>query len=69
MQVHRFRNTAAIALQGKGETRYMTAREARKLARALNAIARSISREEFSASAGLTVGFATQPNAHSVEGN
>ena len=53
-QVHRFRDAAAISLAGKGETRYLTVKEARKLARALYAIARSIEREPFSASPPLT---------------
>lgn len=52
-QVHRFRDKAGAYL-GDGATCYLTAKEARRMAKALNAVARSIEREEFSASAGLT---------------
>lgn len=60
-QIHRFHDVAAI-WDGtpKGSTRYMTANEARRVAAALLAVARSIEREPFTASAGLTVSFETQ---------
>lgn len=45
-QVHRFRDLVACAV-GKGETVYLSAADARKLARAINRAARSIRRESF----------------------
>ena len=45
-QVHRFRDTVAGYL-GTGETIYLTPKEARALAKALNACARSIEKESF----------------------
>lgn len=54
VQVHRFRQGAAIHA-GDGKTVYMTARDARRIAKALNAIARSIDNESFADSKGLTV--------------
>ena len=59
MQIHRFRDAAAMALEGKGETRYMTAATAREVARGLVAIADSIERETFANSSGLTMQFRT----------
>lgn len=56
-QIHRFHGFAAVSLRGKGETRYLTATEARKMARALNAVAKSITVEPFGKSSGLTVEF------------
>ena len=56
-QVHRFRDLAALSL-GEGPTRYMSATEARKAAKALFAVARSIETESFSDSPSLTVSFA-----------
>lgn len=55
-QVHRFHKRAAIALfnaegMGWSETVYLNPKAARKLAKALNAVARSIERESFAASA------------------
>lgn len=52
-QVHRFRDCVA-AYVGNGETVYMTAKEARAFARALNRAARSVEREPFGKSQGLT---------------
>lgn len=52
-QVHRFGDKAAIYV-GSGETRYMTAKQARAMARALFKVARSIERERFADSSGLT---------------
>jgi len=52
--IHRFRETVALDV-GKGETVYFSAKDARKIARALNAAARSCDREPFSESSGLTV--------------
>lgn len=63
MQVHRFRDRVGLALEGKGETRYLTPKEARKAARALNAAARSIEREPFHKSPNLTVRFTSSDNA------
>ena len=48
-QVHRFRQAVALH-SGDGQTVYMTAANARKLAKALNACARSVTRETFSQS-------------------
>lgn len=45
--VYRFGPAAAVALTGKGETRYMSAADARAMARALVRVARSIERESF----------------------
>ena len=53
-QIHRFRESVAVHV-GKGETVYFSPKDARKLARALNAAARSCDREPFSESRGLTV--------------
>ena len=55
MQVHRFRDCAGL-WAGTGETVYLTPSEARRAAKALLAVARSIDREPFSESKGLTVG-------------
>lgn len=46
MQTHRFHNSVAIWI-GTGETVYLTARDARKLAKAINKTVRSIDRESF----------------------
>jgi hypothetical protein len=53
-QVHRFRDKVAVYV-GKGETVYMSPKNARRLAGALNAAARSCDREPFAQSADLTV--------------
>ena len=53
-QVHRFREKVAVYVGG-GETIYMSAKNARKLARALNAAARSCERETFAESTCGTV--------------
>lgn len=45
--VYRFRQAAAVYVNG---TRYMTAKDARKMARALNRVARSIESEKFAQS-------------------
>lgn len=59
-QIHRFRDMAAVSTGvspgGRGETRYMTATEARKMAAALYRVARSIETESFADS---TCGTAT----------
>lgn len=47
MQVHRFHDYTAVHLPGMEETCYLSAKEARALARALNACARSIKNEGF----------------------
>lgn len=44
--VHRFRNTVGVYV-GSGETQYLTARQARELAKALTVAARSVEREKF----------------------
>lgn len=53
-QVHRFHDRVALHA-GKGETVYLSPKNARKMARALNAAARSCDKESFVESAGLTV--------------
>ena len=53
-QVHRFRESVAVHV-GNGETVYFSPKDARKLARALNAAARSCDREPYTESHGLTV--------------
>jgi hypothetical protein len=53
-QVHRFREKVAVYV-GKGETVYFSPKNARKLARAINAAARSCDTETFTESVGLTV--------------
>ena len=53
-QVHRFRDTVAVYVGG-GETVYLAPQNARKLARALNAAARSCDRESFTESTCGTV--------------
>lgn len=55
-QVHRFGDCAGLSA-GTGPTVYLSAREAEKAGRALLAVARSIRRERFADSAGLTVSF------------
>lgn len=50
VSVHRFHASAAVALPGKGETCYMTEREARELARALIECARDIKARRFTES-------------------
>lgn len=44
-QIHRFGPRVAISLPGKGETIYLTEKEARAIARALNACARDVKAE------------------------
>lgn len=53
-QVHRFRDKVAVYVGG-GETVYLAPKNARKLARALNAAARSCDRESFAESTCETV--------------
>jgi coproporphyrinogen III oxidase-like Fe-S oxidoreductase len=53
-QVHRFRDKVAIYVGG-GETVYFSPKNARKLAKAINAAARSCDKESFADSSGLTV--------------
>ncbi len=48
-QVHRFRERVAISV-GLGETVYLTYREARLLAKGLNATAKSVESESFAKS-------------------
>jgi hypothetical protein len=58
VHVHRFGDRVAVSLPGKGETVYLTVKEARKLARALNGGARDIDKEpRFSQSGFVTVSF------------
>ena len=45
--VHRFRDLVALSVPGASETVYLSAAEARKLARALNKAARSVKNERF----------------------
>lgn len=56
--VHRFHDYIALSLPGTGETCYIPADAARKLARALNRYARSVEKEKFFESA---LGTATIP--------
>lgn len=58
MQVHRFRDSVSL-WAGNGETVYMTAATAKALAKALNKAARSVEREDFTKSEGLTATFTT----------
>lgn len=46
-QIHRFRDTVAIALPGKGQTVYVSRQEAAAIARALNAAGRDIKARPF----------------------
>lgn len=52
-QVHRFRDTVAAYLSGD-KTQYLTPKDARKLARALNRAARSVDTCKFTESSDLT---------------
>jgi hypothetical protein len=52
-QTHRFRDCVAVSA-GNGETVYLTAAQAKAMARAINAAARSVQRERFSAAPSLT---------------
>lgn len=45
--IHRFGDRVALSLPGKGETVYLSAAQARALAKHLNAGARSIKKEKF----------------------
>ncbi|SCX31099.1 hypothetical protein DSM25558_5119 [Agrobacterium sp. DSM 25558] len=57
-QVHRFRENVAVYLGRESEsTKYLTAKQARKLARELVKAAQSIEREEFTKSTFKTVEF------------
>ena len=61
-QIHRFGDAAGIST-GAGETVYLDRSEARRMAKALNAVARSIDRERFSESPPLTkTGTAVNPD-------
>jgi hypothetical protein len=53
-QVHRFHDKVAVHVGG-GETVYFTPKAARKLAKAMNAAARSCDRESFQDAPPLTV--------------
>lgn len=53
-QVHRFGDKVAVYV-GNGETAYLTAKQARALARALNGCARSVVNETYGASNFTTV--------------
>lgn len=53
-QVHRFRDSVAVHIGG-GDTVYLSPKNARKLARAINAAARSCDCESFAESPPLTV--------------
>jgi hypothetical protein len=52
---YRFCDRVAVHLNGKGETRYLTAKDARALARQINRCARSIKSETVSNSTSGTV--------------
>lgn len=45
--LHRFGDHVAISLPGRGETKYLTAKEARALAKRLNEAARDIGARKF----------------------
>lgn len=54
VSTHRFHELCGLSILGQpGETVYLTAAECRKVARALNACARSINAERFAYSRGL----------------
>lgn len=53
-QVHRFRDCVAVSTGSGGDTVYMPHDEAARMAKAINAAVRSIKRESFADSAGLT---------------
>lgn len=57
-RVHRFCDTVAIYVD-QGETVYLTVKQARSLSAAINKISRSIERETFAKSSGLTKGITT----------
>ena len=48
--IHRFRDKVAISLPDKGPTVYLTPKEARQIAKALNTCARDVKNLSFSAS-------------------
>ncbi len=52
-QTHRFRDVIAVCI-GTGETVYMTTKQARALSGGINAACRSVEREQFADSRGLT---------------
>lgn len=58
-QVHRFRDSVCLYV-GTGETVYVSAADARKIARALNKAAKSCTSEPFAQSSGLTFSFSFQ---------
>lgn len=63
-QTNRFRDCVAICI-GTGETVYMTTKQARALSAGVNRICRSIERQEFADSRGLTTnGEGLDPNKH-----
>ncbi len=65
-QTHRFRDSVAVALAVKGaksQTVYLTARDARKLTRAINRVAKSCESEMFKDSRDLTAEFTLEGEA------
>ncbi len=57
-QIHRFGDRVAVSMPGKGQTVYLSAAEANKLAKALNGCAKSVKTEpKFSESTFATVAF------------
>lgn len=56
-QVHRFRDCVALYV-ATGETVYLSAKDARKFARAINKAIKSVETESFSDSKGTTQAFA-----------
>lgn len=55
--LHRFRDTAALAVMGAAGTVYLDAKAARAMARDLARLARSLEREAFAASSFRSEGF------------
>ena len=66
--VHRFHDTVAAHV-GKGATTYLTTKQARALARALYAGARSVENEAFANSSFGTVTIASEPRQPGYNGN
>lgn len=65
-QTHRFGDMAAVSA-GQGETIYLTEKEARRMAKALTAVAKSIKAQRFVDSPSLTVsGAAVSPGRENV---
>lgn len=53
-QIHRFRESVAICLPGMKETLYVDAKTAKKIAKAINSVARSVETVSFADSVNTT---------------